>query len=179
MLRYSNHVQKNSILQSLSYYTSKNISIIARIFPQLKTYNKPLLTSVFSPISRKNLSLQPVDREEDAHLFTYRDVNRTHVSVVLAQSVDSLVDSDSPQNVVKFRLGCDFDSGDDLVSCMLYCKLMFQRYIKRSIAINESSLLWSQNFKRSLGTALVNIKIWKAFNTWCTGNIINYRFFLV
>ncbi|CAH0583302.1 unnamed protein product [Chrysodeixis includens] len=68
---------------------------------------------------RKNLSLQPVDREEDAHLFTYRDVNRTHVSVVLAQSVDSLVDSDSPQNVVKFRLGCDFDSGDDLISAYL------------------------------------------------------------
>lgn len=68
---------------------------------------------------RKNLSLQPVDREEDAHLFTYRDVNRTHVSVVLAQSVDALVDSDSPQNVVKFRLGCDFDSGDDLISAYL------------------------------------------------------------
>lgn len=69
------------------------------------------------PHSRKNLSLQPVDKEEDAHLFTYRDLNRTHVSVVLAQSVDSLVDSDTPQNVVKFRLGCDFDAGDDLVSC--------------------------------------------------------------
>nr|XP_034828894.1 cadherin-89D [Maniola hyperantus] len=68
---------------------------------------------------RKNLVLQPVDREEDAHLFTYRDVNRTHVSVVLAQSVDSLVDSDSPQNVVKFRLGCDFDTGDDLISAFL------------------------------------------------------------
>lgn len=59
--------------------------------------------------------LQAVDREEDAHLFTYRDVNRTHVSIVLAQSVDDLVDSDTPQNVVKFRLGCDFDTGDDLV----------------------------------------------------------------
>ncbi|XP_052739756.1 cadherin-89D isoform X1 [Bicyclus anynana] len=68
---------------------------------------------------RKNLVLQAVDREEDAHLFTYRDVNRTHVSVVLAQSVDALVDSDSPQNVVKFRLGCDFDTGDDLISAFL------------------------------------------------------------
>ncbi|XP_053605613.1 cadherin-89D isoform X2 [Plodia interpunctella] len=68
---------------------------------------------------RKNLSLQPVDKEEDAQLFTYRDVNRTHVSVVLAQSVDGLVDSDAPQNVVKFRLGCDFDTGDDLISAYL------------------------------------------------------------
>lgn len=71
--------------------------------------------NIFFFICRKNLSLQPVDKEEDAHLFTYRDLNRTHVSVVLAQSVDTLVDSDSPQNVVKFRLGCDFDTGDDLV----------------------------------------------------------------
>lgn len=63
--------------------------------------------------------MQPVDKEEDAALFTYRDVNRTHVSVVLAQSLDQLVDSDSPQNVVKFRLGCDFDSGDDLVSLLV------------------------------------------------------------
>ncbi|XP_046967543.1 cadherin-89D [Vanessa cardui] len=68
---------------------------------------------------RKNLVLQSVDREEDANLFTYRDINRTHVSVVLAQSVDSLVDNDSPQNVVKFRLGCDFDTGDDLISAYL------------------------------------------------------------
>ncbi|XP_037975546.2 cadherin-89D isoform X2 [Plutella xylostella] len=68
---------------------------------------------------RKNLSLQPVDKEEDAHLFTYRDVNRTHVSVVLAQSLEELVDSDNPQNVVKFRLGCDFDTGDDLISAYL------------------------------------------------------------
>ncbi|XP_068626137.1 cadherin-89D [Battus philenor] len=68
---------------------------------------------------RKNLVLQAVDKEEDAQLFTYRDVNRTHVSVVLAQSVDHLVDSDSPQNVVKFRLGCDFDTGDDLISAYL------------------------------------------------------------
>lgn len=68
---------------------------------------------------RKNLSVQPVDKEEDAHLFTYRDVNRTHVAVVLAQSLEHLVDSDNPQNVVKFRLGCDFDTGDDLISAYL------------------------------------------------------------
>ncbi|XP_014359554.2 cadherin-89D isoform X1 [Papilio machaon] len=68
---------------------------------------------------RKNLVLQAVDREEDAHLFTYRDVNRTHVAVLLAQSVDQLVDREAPQNVVKFRLGCDFHTGDDLISAYL------------------------------------------------------------
>ncbi|XP_050667758.1 cadherin-89D [Leptidea sinapis] len=68
---------------------------------------------------RKNLVLQAVERSEDAHMFTYRDLNRTHVAVVLAQSVDHLVDSAAPQNVLKFRLGCDFDSGDDLISAYL------------------------------------------------------------
>ncbi|GBP73816.1 hypothetical protein EVAR_54868_1 [Eumeta japonica] len=65
--------------------------------------------------SPKNLSIQPIEREEDAELFTYRDVNRTHVGVLLARSLDDLVDSDRPRNVLKFRLGCDFDAGDDLV----------------------------------------------------------------
>ncbi|XP_041968077.1 cadherin-89D isoform X2 [Aricia agestis] len=68
---------------------------------------------------RGSLSLQPVDSEEDAALFTYRDVNSTHVAVVLAASVDSLVDGDSPQNVLKFRLHCDSEAGDEQVSAYL------------------------------------------------------------
>lgn len=66
--------------------------------------------------SRKNLVLEGVEHAEDASLFTYRDVNSTHVAVLLARSVDALVDDDAPHNVLKFRLGCDFDEGDDLVS---------------------------------------------------------------
>jgi hypothetical protein len=48
--------------------------------------------------------------------FTYQDVNSEFVSVILAQSLEDLVDSESPQNVLKFRLVCDYSDGDDTVS---------------------------------------------------------------
>ncbi|CAG9787087.1 unnamed protein product [Diatraea saccharalis] len=100
-----------------NFYPAGEYLKFVRIPENLKVGDEVLKVEVHP---RKNLNLQPVDKEEDAHLFTYRDVNRTHVSVVLAQSVDALVDSDTPQNVVKFRLGCDFDSGDDLVCLTIY-----------------------------------------------------------
>lgn len=59
--------------------------------------------------------LQALEREEDASFFTWRDLNRTHLSVVLAHSLEDLVDSDTPQNVLKFRIGCDSADGDDMV----------------------------------------------------------------
>jgi len=38
------------------------------------------------------------------------------VSVIIAQSLEDLVDSDSPQNILKFRLVCDYSDGEDTVS---------------------------------------------------------------
>jgi hypothetical protein len=55
-------------------------------------------------------------QEDDVNYFTYRDVNSHVVSVILAQSLEELVDSDSPQNVLKFRLVCDYSDGEDTVS---------------------------------------------------------------
>lgn len=37
------------------------------------------------------------------------------MSVLLAQSLEDLVDSESPQNVLKFRLVCDYSDGEDTV----------------------------------------------------------------
>ncbi|XP_021940674.1 cadherin-89D isoform X3 [Zootermopsis nevadensis] len=68
---------------------------------------------------RRNLSLQPVDKVEDVEYFTYRDVNSQVVSVILAQSLEELVDSESPQNVLKFRLVCDYSDGEDTISSYL------------------------------------------------------------
>ncbi|KAM3959946.1 LOW QUALITY PROTEIN: cadherin 89D [Aphomia sociella] len=99
-----------------NFYPAGEYLKFVRIPENLKVGDEVLQVEVHP---RKNLSLQPVDKEDDAHYFTYRDVNRTHVSVVLAQSLNSMVDSDTPQNVMKFRLGCDFDSGDDLISAYL------------------------------------------------------------
>jgi hypothetical protein len=53
---------------------------------------------------------------EDVSYFTYQDVSSEVVSVILAQSLEDLVDSESPQNVLKFRLVCDYNDGEDKVS---------------------------------------------------------------
>lgn len=55
-------------------------------------------------------------QEEDAHYFTYRDVNRTTVSLLLAKSLEDLVDTENPRNVLKFKISCDYDDGEDTVS---------------------------------------------------------------
>ncbi|XP_069700620.1 cadherin-89D [Periplaneta americana] len=68
---------------------------------------------------RRNLTLQPVDKVEDINYFTYQDVSSQVVSVILAQSLEDLVDSDSPQNVLKFRLVCDYNDGEDTISSYL------------------------------------------------------------
>ncbi|XP_018054160.1 PREDICTED: cadherin-89D [Atta colombica] len=68
---------------------------------------------------RNRLSITPVDKEEDAGFFAYKETNETHVSLILAQSLEDLVDAESPRNLLKFRVSCDFGSGDSLVSSHL------------------------------------------------------------
>ncbi|XP_044262289.1 cadherin-89D isoform X1 [Tribolium madens] len=68
---------------------------------------------------RNNLSLKPVDKDEDVHYFTYRDFNRTTVSLLLARSLEDLVDSDNPRNVLKFKVSCDYDDGEDIITSSL------------------------------------------------------------
>lgn len=65
---------------------------------------------------RRNLKLQAIDKNDDVHYFTYKDLNRTTISLLLARSLDDLVDTESPQNVLKFKLVCDYDDGEDTVS---------------------------------------------------------------
>lgn len=43
-------------------------------------------------------------------------MNGSAVSIVLSRTLEDLVDSDTPHNVLKFRLVCDYDDGDDTVS---------------------------------------------------------------
>nr|CAD7198727.1 unnamed protein product [Timema douglasi] len=70
---------------------------------------------------RNNLTLQPVDKVEDKTSATSHTWTRASriVSVRLAQSLENLVDSDNPQNVLKFRLVCDYDDGEDMISSYL------------------------------------------------------------
>lgn len=53
---------------------------------------------------------------EDVDYFKFRAVNRSVVSVRLAKSLENLVDGASPQSVLKFRMVCDYDDGDDTVN---------------------------------------------------------------
>ncbi|EZA48060.1 Cadherin-89D [Ooceraea biroi] len=68
---------------------------------------------------RKRVIIMPVDKEEDAGFFTYKETNETHISLVLAQSLEDLVDAESPRNLLKFRVTCDSDADDSLVSSHL------------------------------------------------------------
>ncbi|XP_054013021.1 cadherin-89D [Hylaeus anthracinus] len=69
---------------------------------------------------RNHLSIMPVDKDEDARFFAYKQTNRTHVSLVLAQSLEDLVDAEAPRNLLKFRVVCDYnDGGDSLVTSHL------------------------------------------------------------
>lgn len=52
--------------------------------------------------------------------FAYRDLNRTTVSLVLAKSLEDLVDNELPQNVLKFRFVCDYNDGEDTVSIHMF-----------------------------------------------------------
>lgn len=58
-------------------------------------------------------------QDEDVHYFTYRDLNRTTVSLILARSLEDLVDTENPRNVLKFKLSCEQDDGEDVVSSVL------------------------------------------------------------
>lgn len=65
---------------------------------------------------RHNLSIQPLDRIEDATYFAFQDINSSSIGVVLYKSLDDLVDNENPQNVLKFRMVCDFNNGAETVS---------------------------------------------------------------
>lgn len=69
---------------------------------------------------RNNLAIMPVDKEKDAKYFTYKELNRTHVAIVLAQPLTNLEDVEMSHNLLKFRVVChDMASGDSQVSAHL------------------------------------------------------------
>lgn len=59
------------------------------------------------------------DQNEDVNYFTFRDLNKTTVAVLLAKSLEDLVDRNTPRNVLKFKLSCEFHDGEDTVSAIL------------------------------------------------------------
>lgn len=72
-------------------------------------------------------------QDEDVHYFTYRDINRTTVSLLLAKSLEDLVDNDSPRNVLKFKVSCDYDDGEDTVSKKIIINFSVMAHLKHYV----------------------------------------------
>ncbi|XP_030768238.1 cadherin-89D isoform X4 [Sitophilus oryzae] len=87
-----------------------------RVPENLRVGEEVLRIDVFP---RNNLHLLPVDKNEDVNYFTYRDLNKTSVALILAKSLEDLVDTAVPRNVLKFKLSCDYHDGEDTITSSL------------------------------------------------------------
>ncbi|KRT80755.1 Cadherin, partial [Oryctes borbonicus] len=108
-----------ALLQSVigcQFYPPGEYLRFVRVPEDLGVGEEVLIIDVFP---RNKLMLTALDKDGDADYFTYRDLNRTTVSLLLARSLEDLVDRDKPQNVLKFKLTCDFDNEEDVVTSSL------------------------------------------------------------
>ena len=52
--------------------------------------------------------MRAIDRSTDDHkYFRIQELNETTIQITLSQTLDNLVDSDTPQNVLKFKIQCN------------------------------------------------------------------------
>ncbi|KAK9738868.1 hypothetical protein QE152_g9453 [Popillia japonica] len=108
-----------TILQAVigcQFYPPGEYLRFVRVPEDLGVGEEVLIIDVFP---RKKLTLTSLDKDGDADYFTYRDLNRTTVSLLLARSLEDLVDRDKPQNVLKLKVMCDFDNEEDVVTSSL------------------------------------------------------------
>lgn len=67
-----------------------------------------LLIKNYVTSTRKSIELRAIDRSTDDHkYFRIHEVNGTTIQIILSQTLDDLVDSDAPQNVLKFKIQCN------------------------------------------------------------------------
>jgi hypothetical protein len=57
--------------------------------------------------NRKSVSLRGMDRTGDDKYFRIREINTTTIQILLSKSLEDLVDSDVPQNILKFKIQCN------------------------------------------------------------------------
>ncbi|RZF45904.1 hypothetical protein LSTR_LSTR008281, partial [Laodelphax striatellus] len=102
--------------QGCQFYPPGEYLRFVRVSESLKVGGEVLQVEVHP---RRNLSIQPVDKTDDVRFFKYVSLNRTVVSIRLAQSLEDLVDQQVPQNVLKFRLVCDYLDSEDVITSYL------------------------------------------------------------
>lgn len=57
---------------------------------------------------RKSVELRAIDRSsKDDKYFRLREVNSTRIQILLRESLDELVDSDTPHSILKFKIQCN------------------------------------------------------------------------
>lgn len=56
--------------------------------------------------SRNSIVLKGMDRGGDQNYFRLRETNSTTIQVLLEKSLEDLVDRDTPQNLLKFKIHC-------------------------------------------------------------------------
>jgi hypothetical protein len=58
--------------------------------------------------NRKSVELRAIDRSsKDDKYFRLREVNSTRIQIILRESLDELVDSDTPHSILKFKIQCN------------------------------------------------------------------------
>lgn len=55
----------------------------------------------------KSIELRAIDRSSDDKYFRIREINSSTIAIDLARSLDELVDNDTPQNILKFKIQCN------------------------------------------------------------------------
>lgn len=76
---------------------------------------------------RDRIKIKGIDRSHDYKYFKLREINETYVQVLLEKSIDDLVDRDSPQNLLKFRIECASKNDEVRVDLDLDLSLSIKR----------------------------------------------------
>ncbi|XP_035703696.1 cadherin-89D isoform X2 [Folsomia candida] len=77
-------------------------------------------------LQKHNLTLESIDKGDDAKYFALSESSSQEVDLLLARSLENIVDNDSPQNILKFRIVCYPSSGSDRTPSFL----QFTAYIE-------------------------------------------------
>ncbi|CAO1442494.1 unnamed protein product [Diamesa serratosioi] len=62
---------------------------------------------MFDVYPRKSIELRAIDRSSDDKYFRIREINSSTIAIHLERSLDELVDNDTPQNILKFKIQCN------------------------------------------------------------------------
>lgn len=72
----------------------------------MKLQLKYIVGPNFSFQIRNSIHLKSMERSSDHSYFRLREVNSTTIQVLLEKSLQDLVDRDTPQNLLKFKIVC-------------------------------------------------------------------------